>query len=129
MPELKELISLVDELVANFDPTPVLEYENFPLRWEADISINDYDFDKNILNLDKNLECKNGNFLVSIKSAIEIKKYDDGSYEFCDGAYMVESHSWLSKLNNNDNFPSLSLLNEKFKNFNKLKSFLIETYS
>jgi hypothetical protein len=128
MSEMNELISLVNVLVANFDPTPVLENENFPLRWEAEISIYDYDFDQNILDLDRDLECENGNCLVSIKSAIEINKYDDGSYEFFDGAFRVESHSWIGALNNNEDFPSLSLLNEKFRNLNSLISFLNETY-
>ena len=128
MSEIKQLISLVDEIVSNFDPTPVLQSDVFPLRWEAEISIYDYDFDQNILNLDRDLECENGDFLVSIKSAIEINKYEDGSYEFFDGAFRVESHSWISALNNNEDFPSLSLLNEKFMNFNSLISFLNETY-
>ena len=129
MAELKELISLMDGIVSNFDPTPVLENENFPLRWEAEISIFDYDFDQNILDLDMEFECQNGNCLGSIKSAIEISKYDDGSYEFFDGAYIVESHSWIGKLNDNDDFPSLTLLNEKFKNVDSLISFINETYS
>ena len=82
MSEIKQLINLVDEIVSNFDPTPVLQSDMFPLRWEAEISIFDYDFDQNILELDRQLECKNANCLVSIKSAIEILKNDDGSFEF-----------------------------------------------
>lgn len=128
MSELKDLIALVNQLVSKFDPTPILQYEDFPLRWEAKISIYDYDFESNILNLDKEKECKEGSHLVSIESAIEINKFDDGSYEFNDGAYMVETHSWLSKLNSNNNFPSLSLLNEKFSTYESLIVFLNETY-
>ena len=129
MSELKQLISLVDGIVSNFDPTPVLENENFPLRWEAEISIFDYDFDQNILDLDMEFECQNGNCLISIKSAIEIIKHDDGSYEFFDGAYIVESHSWIGKLNDNDDLPSLTLLNEKVNNLDSLISFINETYA
>lgn len=129
MSEIKRLISLMDEIVSNFDPTPVLENDDFPLRWEAEISIFDYDFDQNILDLDRQLECVNANCLVSIKSAIEILKNENGSFEFNDGAYWVESHSWISKLNENEDFPSLSLLNERFKNMEDLISFIHETYS
>lgn len=129
MSEIKQLINLVDEIVSNFDPTPVLQSDVFPLRWEAEISIFDYDFDQNILDLDRQLECENANCLVSIKSAIEILKNEDGSFEFYDGAYWVESHSWISKLNENEDYPSLSLLNENFKNIEDLISFINETYS
>lgn len=75
MSEIKQLINLVDEIVSNFDPTPVLQSDVFPLRWEAEISIFDYDFDQNILDLDMKFECENGVSLVSIKSAIEITKH------------------------------------------------------
>lgn len=128
MSEIKRLISLMDEIVSNFDPTPVLENDDFPLRWEAEISIFDYDFDQNILDLDRQLECENGVSLVSIKSAIEITKHEDGNYEFFDGAYWAESHSWLSRLNENEEFPSLSLLNKNFKCMEDLVSFINATY-
>lgn len=128
MSEIKRLISLMDEIVSNFDPTPVLENDDFPLRWGAEISIFDYDFEHNILDLDMKFECENGVSLISIKSAIEITKHEDGNYEFFDGAYWAESHSWLSKLNENEDFPSLSLLNERFKSMEDLISFLHETY-
>ena len=35
MKDLNELIKIVDDLVSNFDPTPILEIQKFPLRWEA----------------------------------------------------------------------------------------------
>ena len=35
MSDLNELIEIVDDLVSDFDPTPILEIEKFPLRWEA----------------------------------------------------------------------------------------------
>tara|TARA_Y100000739_G_C20354310_1_gene349205 strand:- start:62 stop:445 length:384 start_codon:yes stop_codon:yes gene_type:complete len=126
MKDLNELIKIVDDLVSNFDPTPILEIQKFPLRWEAEILTQDYDFDLNILELDEDAEDQN--YLVSVASAIEIKKYEDGSYEFWDGAYWVESHSWISKLNENEDYPSLSLLNQKFKDLISLKTFLNETY-
>ena len=128
MSDLNELIEIVDDLVSDFDPTPILEIEKFPLRWEAEILIEDYDFDQNILDLDEDAEYENEDYLVSVGSAIEIKKHDDGSYEFWDGAYMIESHSWISKLNENEDYPSLSLLNQKFKDLGSLKTFLNETY-
>ncbi len=124
MKDLNELIKIVDDLVSNFDPTPILEIQKFPLRWEAEILTQD--FDLNILELDEDAEDQN--YLVSVASAIEIKKYEDGSYEFWDGAYWVESHSWISKLNENEDYPSLSLLNQKFKDLISLKTFLNETY-
>lgn len=126
MKDLNELIKIVDDLVSNFDPTPILEIQKFPLRWEAEILTQDYDFDLNILELDEDAEDQN--YLVSVASAIEIKKYEDGSYEFWDGAYWVESHSWISKLNENEDYPPLSLLNQKFKDLISLKTFLNETY-
>jgi hypothetical protein len=128
MSEIKQLISLMDEIVSNFDPTPVLQSDIFPLRWEAEISIFDYDFDQNILELDIKFEGKNGVSLVSVKSAIEIIKHEDGNYKFYDGAYWAESHSWISKLNDNEDYPSLSLLNENFNTFEDLVSFIKETY-
>lgn len=126
MYDLNEIIKIVDTIVSNFDPTPILEIQKFPLRWEAEILNQDYDFDSNILELD--IGAENENYLVSVASAIEIKKYEDGSYEFWDGVYWVESHSWISKLNENDNYPSLSLLNQKFKDLISLKTFLYENY-
>ena len=42
---------------------------------------------------------------------------------------MIETHVWCSKLNTNQDFPSFSLINQKFRNLNELKDFLIETYS
>ena len=126
MKDLNELIEIVDVLVSNFDPRPILEIEKFPLRWEAEILAEDYDFDLNILDLD--IDAEDQNYLISVASAIEIKKYDDGSYEFWDGAYWVESHSWIKKLNENEDYPSLSLLNQKFKDLISLKKFLNETY-
>ena len=64
--------------------------------------------------MDLDADEANKDCLGSIGSAIEIKKYEDGSYEFWDGAYWLESHSWISKLNENEDYPSLSLLNQKF---------------
>ena len=122
--ELTFLIGKVNEYVSNFDPTPFLENESFPLRWEADVLIQDYDFKENTLNLDEG----DNEYLTSIGTAIEIKKYDNGSYEFWDGVHYKESHSWISELNNNKDYPSFSLLNKKFEDFERLKSFLDETY-
>lgn len=127
MEDLNEIIEMVDDIVSNFDPTPFLETPKFPLRWEAQIFTQDYDFDSNILEIDGDLEKEN--YLDSVASAIEIKKYEDGSYEFWDGVFWVESHSWISKLNENDDYPSFSLLNQKFKDLISLKTFLNETYS
>lgn len=45
MYDLNEIINIVNEIVSNFEPTPILETQNFPLRWEAEILIQDYDFD------------------------------------------------------------------------------------
>jgi hypothetical protein len=59
MSDLNELIEIVDDLVSDFDPTPILEIEKFPLRWEAEILIEDYDFDQNILDLDEEKIFKN----------------------------------------------------------------------
>lgn len=125
----KELINLIDKVISNFDPTPINVNDDFPLRWESNIFIEDYDFSENYLNLDKKDEQLNGKYLKSVGTAIEIDKNDDGSFEFRDGAFMIESHAWCSKLNTNKNFPSLSLIDKKFKNINQLKDFLVETYS
>jgi hypothetical protein len=117
----------MDEIVSNFDPIPVLQSVIFTLRWETEISIFDYDFDQNILELDIKFEGKNGVSLVSVKSAIEIIKQEGGVYEFYDGANWAESHSWISKLNDNEDYPSLSLLNENFNTIKDLVSFINET--
>ena len=126
---IKEIIELVDSLISNLDPTPINVNNEFPLRWESNIFIEDYDFSENYLDLDKNYEILNGKYLKSVATAIEINKEEDGTFEYCDGIFMVESHAWCSKLNTNPNFPSFSLLNEKFRNINELKAFLVENYN
>jgi hypothetical protein len=123
-----DLIALIDPLIANFDPTPNIVNEHFPLRWESTIFIQDYDFSENKLDLDEKYERSNSNQLKSVRTAIEINKEKDGCFEYWDGAFMVESHAWCSKLNNNKDFPSFSLINKKFKNFNELKKFLVDIY-
>ena len=126
---IKEIIALVDSLISNLDPTPINVNDEYPLRWESNIFIEDYDFSENYLDLDKNYEILNGKYLKSVATAIEINKEEDGTFEYCDGIFMVESHAWCSKLNTNPNFPSFSLLNEKFRNINELKAFLVENYN
>ena len=42
----EELINNIESKIVDFDPTPVIENINFPLRWESDIFIVDYDFDQ-----------------------------------------------------------------------------------
>jgi hypothetical protein len=125
----KEIIKLVDKAIAHFDPTPTIVNETFPLRWQSEIFIQDYDFSQNYLDLDPNYERSSGNFLKSVGTAIEINKDEDGSFEYWDGVFMVESHAWCKKLNNNEDFPSFSLINQKCSNLNELKKFLEETYS
>ncbi|MEY4308033.1 MAG: hypothetical protein RL422_236 [Bacteroidota bacterium] len=125
---VEKFIELIDNLVSNFDPTPVIVNTEFPLRWESNINISDYDFDDNYLDLDQNYERSNGEFLKSIGSAIVLNKEDDGSLEYWDGIYMFESHTWCSKLNTNNEYPSFSLINKKFRNQDEFIAFLIETY-
>ena len=125
----KELIEFVDSLITNFDPTPVNVNDNFPLRWESNIFIEDYDFSENYLDLDQDEERSNGKYLKSVGTAIEIAKNEDGCFEFWDGIFMIETHAWCSKLNTNKDLPSFSLINQKFLNLNELKEFLVETYN
>ncbi len=127
--ETKELIAFVDSLITNLDPTPVNINDDFPLRWESNIFIEDYDFSENYLDLDQDEERSNGKHLKSVATAIEINKEADGSFEFRDGIFMIETHAWCSKLNTNQDLPSFSLINEKFSNLIALKDFLVETYS
>ncbi len=129
MSATKELIEFVENLIAKFDPTPIVVNDDFPLRWESNVNIADYDFSENYLDLDKANENSNGGYLRSVGTAIEISKDDDGSFEFWDGAFMIETHAWCSRLNSNEDYPSFSLLNAKFINIQELKSFLLETYS
>ena len=125
----KELIEIVNTLISNFDPTPINVTDNFPLRWESNIFIEDYDFSENYLDLDQDYESLDGKFLKSVGTAIEISKDVDGSFEYWDGIFMIETHAWCSKLNTNNDFPSFSLINKKFKNLNELKDFLGQTYN
>jgi hypothetical protein len=125
----KDILALIDPIIANFDPTPTMVNVDFPLRWESGIFIQDYDFSENYLELDKNYECSKSNQLKSVGTAIEINKEEDGSFEYWDGVFIVESHAWCSKLNNSEDFPSFSLINKKFKNTAELKKFLKQTYS
>ena len=125
----KELIEIVNTLISNFDPTPINVTDNFPLRWESNIFIEDYDFSENYLDLDQDYESLDGKFLKSVGTAIEISKDVDGSFEYWDGIFMIETHAWCNKLNTNNDFPSFSLINKKFKNLNELKDFLGQTYN
>ena len=125
----KELIEIVNTLISNFDPTPINVTDDFPLRWESNIFIEDYDFSENYLDLDQDYESLDGKFLKSVGTAIEISKDVDGSFEYWDGIFMIETHAWCNKLNTNNDFPSFSLINKKFKNLNELKDFLGQTYN
>ena len=129
MNTIKEITEIIEKVISNFDPTPTIVNVDFPLRWESNIFIEDYDFSENYLDLDRDEERSNGKYLKSVGTAIEINKEEDGSFEYWDGIFMVESHAWCSKLNSNQDFPSFSLINEKFKNLKELKDFLVETYS
>ena len=122
------IIDFVENIISNLDPTPIIVNDQFPLRWESNIFLEDYDFVENFLNLDKEYETLNGAYLKSVATAIVINKEEDGSYEFWDGIFMIESHTWCSKLNSNQGYPSFSFLNQKFNNLNELTAFLIETY-
>lgn len=124
----QDLIDLIETLISNFDPTPLLVNEEFPLRWESNIFIEDYDFSENYLDLDQGDERSGGKFLKSVGTAIEVVREEDGSYEYWDGIFMIESHSWCTKLNSDPNFPSFSLINQKFKNLKELTDFLVELY-
>ena len=125
----KELIELVDSLITNLDPTPINVNDDFPLRWESNIFIEDCDFSENYLDLQKDYERSNGKYLKSVGTAIEINREADEGFEFWDGIFMIETHAWCSKLNTNQDLPSFSLINQKFRNLNELRDFLVETYS
>ena len=126
---IKEIIELVNSLISNLDPTPINVNDEYPLRWESNIFIEDYDFSENYLDLDKDYESVNGKYLKSVATAIVINKEEDGSFEYWDGIFMIEAHTWCSKLNTNPNYPSFSLINTKYKNIDELKNFLIENYN
>ncbi len=124
----KEIIELVNNVIVNFDPKPLNVNNDFPLSWETNIYLNDYDFSENYLDLDQNFEKSNDKFLKSVATAIEINKDDEGNFEYWDGVYMIESHTWCSILNKNKDFPSFALINKKFNNLNELKEFLLSLY-
>jgi hypothetical protein len=125
----KEIIELVNKVIINFDPKPLNVNNDFPLRWETNIYLSDYDFSENYLELDQNFEKSSEKFLKSVATAIEINKDEEGNFEYWDGVYMTETHVWCSKLNTNQDFPSFSLINQKFRNLIELKDFLVETYN
>ena len=66
----KKIIDLVDKLISNLDPTPINVNDQFPLRWESNIFIEDYDFSENYLDLDKSYEILNGKYLKSVATSI-----------------------------------------------------------
>ena len=125
----KDIIELVNKIIINFDPKPLNVNNDFPLRWETNIYLSDYDFSENYLELDQNFEKSSEKFLKSVATAIEINKDEEGNFEYWDGVYMTETHVWCSKLNTNQDFPSFSLINQKFRNLIELKDFLVETYN
>jgi tetrahydromethanopterin S-methyltransferase subunit B len=65
-PSIEKIIELVDKLISNLDPTPTNINSAFPLRWESNIFIEDYDFSENFLDLDQNYEYLNGKYLKSV---------------------------------------------------------------
>lgn len=121
-------MGLIETLISNLDPTPLLVSEDFPLRWEAPIIFEVYDFSENFLDLDQGYEPIKGKYLQSVGTAIELVKNGNGSYEYWDGIFMIEAHTWCSKLNSAEDFPSFSLINEKFENTNELVIFLKDLY-
>jgi hypothetical protein len=123
-----EIVELVNKVIINLDPTPLITNFDFPLRWETNINIDDYDFSDNYLDLNQKFESSNGMYLKSVATAIEINKYDDGSFEFWDGVYMTESHTWCNMLNINNDYPSFTLVNKKFNSIEELKGFIIDLY-
>ena len=129
MNSTKDLIGFIEVLISNFDPTPILVCEEFPLRWEAPIFIDDYDFSENHLDLDQGYERLNGKYLQSVGTAIELARDENGSFEYWDGIFMIETHAWCSKLNSAEGFPSFSLINKKFENVNELIRFLKVLYA
>lgn len=123
-----EIVELVNKVIINLDPTPKIINFDFPLRWETYIHLDDYDFSNNYLELNQNFENANGMYLKSVATAIEVNRYDDGSFEFWDGVYMTESHTWCKRLNINNDFPSFTLMNKKFNSIEELKDFIIDLY-
>jgi hypothetical protein len=123
-----EIVELVNKVIINLDPTPIITNSDFPLRWETNIYIDDYDFADNYLELNQNFEKSTGMYLKSVATAIEVNKHDDGSFEFWDGVYMIESHTWCSMLNKNKQYPSFSLINKKFNSIKELKEFIFNLY-
>ena len=100
----------------------------FPLRWESDIFIVDYDFNNNILGLDKDYEEVGGRFLITLRYAIEIKKSSNGAFHLTDGAFYAEAHTWCNKLNSGEDFPTFGLLKKEFDDFDQLVDYLNEEY-
>jgi hypothetical protein len=129
MNSAKDIIALIEPIIANFDPLPTLVNEDFPLRWESPIFLQDYDFSENYLDLDENFERSSGSQLKSVGTAIEINREEDGSFEYSDGVFMIETHAWCSKLNSSEDFPSFSLVNQNFKNLSELKKILAKIYN
>lgn len=124
----EKLIDLIENVVSNFDPTPSIVKNDFPLRWESNLFISDYDFTTNYLELNKDEESSSGKYLNSIGSAVVLDLDEDGSFEYWDGVFMIETHVWCGQLNTNADFPSYSLIHEKFSTLEELIAFLIETY-
>jgi hypothetical protein len=123
-----EIVELVNKVIINLDPRPIIINSDFPLRWETNIHLDDYDFSDNYLELNQEFENSNGMYLNSVASAIEINNYDDGSFEFWDGVYMIESHTWCSMLNKNKDYPTFTLINKKFNSIKDFKDFIINLY-
>ena len=111
----EKLIELIENVVSNFDPTPLLVNNDFPLRWESNLFISDYDFATNYLELDKDEESSSGMFFKSIGSAVVLDINADGSFEYWDGFFMIETSSDVFKTNSKQTL-YLSLLNILYVN-------------
>ena len=68
--------------MSNFDPTPTFVNSDFPLRWESNLFITDYDFATYYLEIDQNEECASGEFLKSVRAAVVLNRKEDESFEF-----------------------------------------------
>lgn len=93
---------IIDLMITSTIEDLELISEGWPLRWISPIFNDQYDFDSNPLELDKDYEYSgtDGSKMLSIHSEIIIELKDENTFTIEDGTLWSESHVWCKEINN-----------------------------
>ena len=103
----------------------------WPLRWIAPVNNQDYDYDDNLLELDKSYEHSGTSqfYMISFQTEIVITKNEDDSYTLEDGLVWAESHSWCKEIKESTPGTLPWYIKKECKDFQTLVGTLEEMYN